>query len=157
MTPEPAPRRLRPGDPALTQVLALTRAAFAFMDGVVDPPSSIHRMDMAALTAAAGAGELWVIGAPVRASVILTPKPDALYLGKLAVAEEARGQGLARRLVDHAAARAAALGLAAVELQVRVELTGNQRAFAAMGFAEVARTAHAGYARPTSVTMRRLV
>jgi len=40
--------------------------------------------------------------------------PYALYLGKLAVAESHRGQGLARQLVDLAASRARALGLPAL-------------------------------------------
>ena len=150
MTP---PRRLLPGDPALSEALALIREAFASMDGVVDPPSSVHRLTLEGL----GTGEVWALGAPVCACVQLTPREDALYLGKLAVARVARGRGLARALVEHAAERAAALGLGAVELQVRVELTGNQAAFRAMGFVEVGRTAHAGYDRPTSVTMRRAV
>jgi ribosomal protein S18 acetylase RimI-like enzyme len=97
------------------------------------------------------------MGDPVVACMFLTPRADALYLGKLAVEPALQGRGFGRVLVEQAVGRARALGLAAVELQVRVELAGNQAAFAAMGFAEVGRTAHAGYARPTSVTMRRAV
>jgi GNAT superfamily N-acetyltransferase len=134
-------------------VLALVRGAFAFMDGVVDPPSSVHRPTAAALAE----GEVWVLGDPVVACAMFTPKGDVLYLGKLAVAEAARGRGLARALVEQAGVRARELGLRAVELQVRVELTGNHAAFAAMGFVEVGRTAHPGHHRPTSVTMRRAV
>jgi hypothetical protein len=47
------------------------------------------------------------------------------------------------------------VGLCALALQVRVELAANQRTFAALGFEEVARTAHPGYGRATRVTMRR--
>jgi len=37
------PRQLLPGDdPA--PVLALVRASFAYMDGRIDPPSSMHRL-----------------------------------------------------------------------------------------------------------------
>lgn len=94
-----------------------------------------------------------------RACVILTPAPDHLYVGKLAVADGSRGQGLARILIDHADHRARALALALPELrlQVRVELTGNQAAFTRMGFREIGRTTHAGYARPTSITYARAV
>ena len=53
--------------------------------------------------------------------------------------------------------RARALGLPKVTLQVRVELTRNQAAFRAMRFVEVARTAHDGYARATSITYERPV
>lgn len=134
-------------------VLALVRTAFAFMDGIVDPPSSVHRLTEAALAE----GDVWVVGRPVMACAVFTPKGDVLYLGKLAVAGAVRGRGLARALVEQAVVRAREMGLAAVELQVRVELTGNHAAFAAMGFVETGRTAHPGYDRPTSVTMRRAV
>lgn len=151
------PERLLPGDPRLSEVLRLIRESFAFMDGRIDPPSSMHRMTLRALSEQAGAAEVWALGDPVAACVVLTPKPDCLYLGKLAVDADRRGAGLARRMVDLAVARAGALGLAEVELQVRVELVENQAAFARMGFAETGRTAHEGYDRPTSVTMRRPV
>ena len=146
-----APRRLTAADdPA--PVHALLVAAFGYMDGVIDPPSSLRDLRPADLVT--GPGTCWVLGDPPRACVVLTPRADTLYLGKLAVAAEARGQGLARRLVDHARAQARALGLPSVTLQTRVELTGNHAAFRALGFAEVGRTAHPGYDRPTSITFR---
>lgn len=158
MTADPAtPRRLRPDDPAIGAVHALLTAAFAYMEGRIDPPSSLARMGPAELAHEAGRAELWVLGDPPRAGVILTPRPDTLYLGKLAVAAGARGQGLARVLANHACARARALGLPHVTLQTRVELTENHAAFARLGFAEVGRTAHPGYDRPTSITFRRAV
>lgn len=144
-------------DPALwPAILALLGKAFAYMDGRIDPPSSLRDLTPEALTRQARTGEVWVIGAPV-ACVFLTPRPGSLYLGKLAVAASHRGQGLARRLVDQAEVRARALRLAALELQTRVELAENQRAFEAMGFVEVRRTAHPGFDRPTSITYRRVV
>jgi ribosomal protein S18 acetylase RimI-like enzyme len=150
-------RRLAPGDPALDEVLTLVREAFGFMDDRIDPPSSMHRLDLGALDRQAAEGEIWVAGEPVAACVFLSYQPGALYLGKLAVAGSARRQGLARRLVDLAEGVARALGLPALELQTRVELTENHATFRAMGFTEVARTAHPGYDRPTSITFRRAV
>jgi ribosomal protein S18 acetylase RimI-like enzyme len=147
------PHRLS-GPEEAAEVLALLRAAFAGMAGRIDPPSSLDRMEAAGLVAADQAGEVWVIGRPPRACMVLTAREGALYLGKLAVAEGARGQGHARALVDHAAARARALGLPAVELQTRVELTENHAIFRALGFAETGRSAHPGYSRPTNVTFR---
>jgi ribosomal protein S18 acetylase RimI-like enzyme len=141
-------------------MLALLRRAFAFMEGRIDPPSSLHDLTPEVLGAQAEAGEIWIIdGADggIAACIVLTPKPHALYLGKLAVAPGHRGQGLARRLIDHAETRARARGLPALELQTRVELVENQAAFRAMGFVEVGRTAHPGYDRPTSITYRRWV
>jgi GNAT superfamily N-acetyltransferase len=149
-------------DPAMwPPLLALLHKAFAYMDGRIDPPSSLRDLTPAMLSRQAGLGEIWIIDATgtedIRACVFLTLKPDALYVGKLAVDLEHRGLGLARRLIAQAEDRARALGLPALELQTRVELTENQAAFQAMGFVETARTAHPGFDRPTSITYRRRV
>lgn len=152
------PRRLT-GDEPMEPILNLVRAAFAYMDGVVDPPSSVHRLTVEAIARAAREGEVWVLeeaGRPL-ACVFLTPLPDRLSIGKLAVAESLRRKGLARQLLAHAEARARALGLPALEMQSRVELTGNHAAFEAMGFARTGTTAHDGYDRPTSVTFAKPV
>jgi phosphinothricin acetyltransferase len=151
------PRRLPPDDPALAECLALIRAAFAYMDGIVDPASTVHLMTPDGLRETAATSEVWAMGDPVVACAIFTLKPPVLYLGKLAVAEDARGRGLARALVELACDRARAMGQKAVELGTRVELTGNQRAFEAMGFEEVAREAHPGFDRPTAIVYRRFV
>ncbi|MES2913999.1 MAG: GNAT family N-acetyltransferase [Pseudomonadota bacterium] len=142
-------------DPALwPAVLALLRSEFAYMEGRINPPSSLRDLTPKALDDQVRKGEIWLVGAPV-ACVFLTPKPRVLYVGKLAVAAACRGRGLARLLIDQAEVRARALGLPMLELQTRVELVENQTAFQAMGFHEVARTAHPGFDRPTSITYRR--
>jgi ribosomal protein S18 acetylase RimI-like enzyme len=138
-------------------LLALIRAAFAGMEGRIDPPSSMHALTEAGIADQAATGEVWAISAPPVACVFLTARPGRLYIGKLAVAEAQRGQGFARRLVDQAEARARALGLPVLELQTRVELVENHAAFAAMGFVKVGETAHPGFARPTSFTFQRAV
>jgi predicted N-acetyltransferase YhbS len=138
-------------------LLALIRAEFAFMDGRIDPPSSMHALTAEGIARQARAGEVWVIGHPPVACIFLTPKPEALYLGKLAVAASHRRQGLARQLIGLADTRARALYFPALELQTRVELAENHATFRALGFVEVGRTAHPGFDRPTSVTFRRPV
>lgn len=144
-------------DPAFwPPILELLHQAFAYMEGRIDPPSSLRDLTPEALARQTAVGEIWIIGAPV-ACVFLTPKPGVLYVGKLAVAEGHRGRGLARQLIGKAEARAQEMRLQALELQTRVELLENQAAFRAMGFLEVGRTAHAGYDRPTSITYRRAV
>lgn len=152
------PIRLEPGAD-MTPVRALLAEAFGYMEGRIDPPSSLHRMGAAELAAEAARAELWILGpdaAPL-ACMLLTAKPDHLYLGKLAVAAARRGEGLSRRMIDHAVQRAQALGLPQIRLQTRVELVENHAAFRAMGFSEVARTAHPGFDRPTSITFARAV
>ncbi len=141
----------------LVEILALIREGFAYMEGRIDPPSSMHSLTLEALQDHRRIGEIWSLGPPLSACVFLTPKPDALYIGKLCVAAQARGRGLARHLIGLAENRARTLRLPGLELQTRVELTGNQATFAALGFTETARTAHPGYDRPTSITLRRPV
>jgi predicted GNAT superfamily acetyltransferase len=138
-------------------ILHLIKTEFAYMDARIDPPSSMHRLSEADIAEKAASGEVWVVGAPVFACMFLTRQPEALYIGKLAVAAAQRGNGLARALVDAAEARARALGLPWLELETRVELVENHRTFAAMGFHEVGRKAHAGFDRPTSITFRKAV
>jgi len=146
-------------DPAdLRRVLALLHRAFARMAGRIDPPSSLARLTVADLAAA---WEVWVTpdegGAHPVGCMVLTPRPQALYLGKLAVAPERHRQGLARALIAVAEARARALNLPVLELQTRVELTENHAAFAALGFAQSGSTAHDGFARPTALTFTKPV
>lgn len=138
-------------------LLQLIQGAFAYMDGRIDPPSSMHRLTPEGIAAQAQRHEVWAIGSPPMACVFLTPKPDALYIGKLAVAAPHRGKGLARTLMKLAETRALALGLPALELETRVELTENHATFRAMGFVETGRSAHAGFHRPTSITFRRML
>lgn len=146
-------RQLGPDDPTLTEALDVMRVAFAGMDGRIDPPSSITRMTLASLQQDAAQAEVWVAGNPVEGAVILTPKPKVLYVGKLAVRD--RRMGLGRALVEHAEVRAMALGLGWLELQSRVELTEVHAVFKRLGFAEIMRTTHAGFTRPTSITFRK--
>ena len=150
------PQRLDP-TADFVPVLNLIQTEFAYMDGRIDPPSSMHRLTVADLARQAETAEVWAVGSLPIACMVLTPKPGSLYLGKLAVAVAHRGQGLARIMVDLACARARALALPVVELQTRVELLNNQAAFRSLGFVEVARTAHTGYDRPTSITFHRTV
>jgi GNAT superfamily N-acetyltransferase len=138
-------------------LLRLIQTCFAYMEGVIDPPSSMHALTPQTLSAQAHSAEVWVVGTPAIACAFLTAKGDALYIGKLCIAKAHRGQGLLRDLLRCAETRARALGLGDLELQTRVELVQNQAIFTAMGFVETARTAHAGFARPTSITYRRPV
>lgn len=140
-----------------TAILTLIRTEFAFMEARIDPPSSMHALTPDSIAEQARTGEVWALETPPIACVFLTPKPQALYVGKLAVAGSHRGQGLARQLIDLAETRARMLHLPALELQTRIELTENHATFRALGFTETARTAHPGYDLPTSITFRRPV
>lgn len=148
------PRRLTPAAD-MAPVLALIRDAFAAMEGRISPPSSAIGLTAADLAKAAGLGELWVLGQPPQACILLQRRPGALHLSKLAVAADARGRGLASALIRLAEARARALILPALDLQCRVELVENHTIYRHLGFVETGRTAHPGFDHPTSVTFRK--
>lgn len=151
------PVRLSPEDD-MPAVHTLLTGAFAYMQGRIDPPSSLLSMTPDSFAKEARTNELWAIldPGPV-ACMVLSPRADHLYLGKLAVAGSHRGRGLARLMLDHAAARARVLGLPRLVLQTRVELTENHATFTRLGFTEIARTAHPGHDGPTSITFARPV
>lgn len=148
-------RALGPAD--ADAALAVIRAAFAAQGVPTDPPSNAlaeSAASLAARLARGGGAGVWREG--VLAAVLLWEREgDTLALGRLAVLPRFRRQGLASALVEAAAAAGQAAGCARLRLGTRVELTGNHRLFARLGFRETGRTAHPGYDRPTSVTMER--
>jgi len=58
-------------------------------------------------------------------------------------------------LIQKAEDVAVAKGKPSIELQVRIELTRNRAVFEKLGYRKIAETAHPGYSRPTSITMRK--
>ena len=141
------------------EVLALIMRAFAFMDGVIDPPSSAHLLTADTLRdkARRETGFVALKSDRIVGCVFALERADDLYVGKLAVAPDCQGLGIGRRLMRAVEDLALDRGKAALELQTRIELTANHAAFARLGFHEAERTAHEGYARPTSITMRKLI
>jgi GNAT superfamily N-acetyltransferase len=136
-------------------LLALIKRAFAGMEGRIDPPSSLN--NVTAQDLASYAGEVWVIGQPPRACMVLTPKPHALHLGRLSVDPPYQRKGYAHILINHAESRARALGLPVLELQSRIELVENHAIFFALGFKQVGATTHPGFAMPTSLVFTKQV
>lgn len=149
----PAP----PGFDDWEGLLALLREAFAYMDGRIDPPSSLHSFDAAKLAAKSREEELiltFMEGALV-GCLFAAGRGEALYLGKIAVRPGLQGKGIAKRMLALAEASARARGFTALELQTRIELTENHRTFAALGFEKVGETSHPGFTRTTSLTFRK--
>ncbi|MEQ1954104.1 GNAT family N-acetyltransferase [Mesorhizobium sp. CN2-181] len=138
-------------------LLALIHRAFAYMDGVIDPPSSAHQLTAESLRAKAEAETIFL--AYHRGRLVgcgaLAERGDHFYLGKLAVDPEFQGMGIGGLLVSQAERIARQGGKPAIEMQTRIELVGNHRAFSRLGFIETDRTAHPGYDRRTSLTMRK--
>ncbi|WP_353472134.1 GNAT family N-acetyltransferase [Salipiger sp. H15] len=151
LSPRPAPAGFSDWD----GLLALILGSFAYMEGRIDPPSSAGRLTPESLRARAREEHLYVAGTPLMGCAFFAEQPDALYIGKLAIAPGAQGKGLGRAFVAEAEALARRLGLPRLRLETRIELTQNHAAFARFGFSRTAEKAHPGFTRPTSITMEK--
>jgi GNAT superfamily N-acetyltransferase len=157
---------LRPAVPTDAEALAaLIRLAFAHQPVRTDPPPSALEESGVSVAAHLGEGGGGIvadrigadkIGAQGMVAALLWREEEGgLYVGRLAVHPQWRGQGLARRLIAAAEEVARQRGLERLFLSTRLVLAGNRRLFAACGFAEISFHAHPGYARPTYVTMEK--
>jgi GNAT superfamily N-acetyltransferase len=134
----------------------LITAAYGYMEGRIDPPSSLAAMSPADLENKAVAERLivaWVDGRLV-GCVFCRPQAGWLYLGKMAVAPERQRAGVGRLLIDAARRLAQEACLAGLELETRIELTENHRTFGQLGFVTVAQRSHPGATTITSIVMR---
>ncbi|MDX8526124.1 GNAT family N-acetyltransferase [Mesorhizobium sp. MSK_1335] len=140
-------------------LLALIRRAFAHMDGVIDPPSSVHLLTADSLCEKAKreTGFVAIENGRIVGCIFALERSRDFYVGKLAVEPRLQGRGIGTRLMRAVEDLARERGKDAIELQTRIELTANHAAFARLGFRETERTAHEGYDRPTSITMRKVL
>jgi GNAT superfamily N-acetyltransferase len=141
------------------RLVDLVRVAFAYMDSRIDPPSSLKKMDIEDFKAKAATETLILAedGKAIIGCAFAAIRDDCVYVGKVAVHQTARGQGVARAMISAAEEVARAHGRRFLELQTRVELVENHATFASLGFKKVGESAHEGYSRPTSITMRKAV
>lgn len=140
------------------ELLQVILTAFAYMEGVIDPPSSAARLTAKALGEKSEQEIAFAVleGDRIVGCVFLRPEPpETLYIGKLAVLPDAQGKGVGKRLLMLAEEVARAKGLSGLRLETRIELTRNQSYFAALGFVKTAENRHAGFDRTTSVEMRK--
>lgn len=157
-------------DADLADVLKLIQTAFAYMDERIDPPSSMHRLSIRALADQCNTGEIWSMHDPnmraahqqtpctgnhIVACMALRQKADALYMGKLSVANTHHNQGLGTRMIQLAEQRAKRHGKAYLELETRIELLENHAYFEKRGFIKTGEGMHDGYRHPTYIIMRK--
>jgi predicted N-acetyltransferase YhbS len=141
--------------PAIATVIA---ESFAQYRGKLVPESGAFRETAEGIAGelARGAGAIVAErNGEMLGCVLVDEMEGDLYFGRLSVRPSARGQGLARRLIEAVEGEARRRGLAGVRLGVRIVLTGNQRLFASLGYRETSREAHPGFDRPTSINMRK--
>ena len=135
-------------------VHALLVTSFAYMDGQIDPPSSLTKMNAEDLRELARKCDFVLAryGDRIVGFGFGSAQGNALYLSKLAVHPDARNRGILRRIVSRFADLAIASGMTAVTLQTRVGLEDNHIIFNALGFIKSCETRHPGYDRVTSFT-----
>jgi ribosomal protein S18 acetylase RimI-like enzyme len=140
----PLIRQATPGD--LDRIRAIACAAY----GKYVPRLGREPAPMAAdFGAEIGAQRVVVIEAAgkVNGYVIAWPEADAYFVDNIAVDPGCQGEGLGRRLIEHAAAQADHLGLSAVRLHTNVMMTENLSMYAHIGFVETHRAIENGFHR----------
>ena len=130
---------LRPATEAdIPAVLAVTRAAYEPYIGRLNPPSGVltenatgvrHYLEHGGVIVA-------VAGTEIVGVVRYESYEDHVYLGRLAVLPSWQGRGIGRRLVAAVEEWTLLLGLDEVQLNVRLELTGNHDLYRRLGFVE---------------------
>jgi ribosomal protein S18 acetylase RimI-like enzyme len=148
-------RAARAGDAAA--IADLVRLAFSAQPRSTNPPSSALKETAATITDHLGRGGGAVLESDrVIAGVVLWNEEDgALYISRLSVHPERRGQGMARALMDEAEREARRQGFSRMTLGVRLELEENRRFFRSCGFVDAALRSHDGFSAPTWVLMER--
>ena len=150
--------RLRPAEHSDSGAIAgLIRAAFAGPAETTDPkPSALRESaESVAATLGVGGGAVAMVGERMVGAVLWQPRDGGLYFGRLAVAPDSQGGGIARRLLVAVEAVARGRGLGRLLLSTRLVWTGNRRLFGSLGFVETAQHAHPGYDAPTFVDMEK--
>lgn len=131
--------RATPDFPDWEPVHALIADAFAYMTVRLGhpPQATLQNARQLATEAATGAVFLLIDHDRPVACLFCRPSRDhdgALYLGKLAVATDYRGGGLARRLIDAAEQEARAQGLHSLTLDTGAMLSELHAVFQRLGF-----------------------
>jgi len=137
-------RLARPEDAAA--VSALVRAAYMPMAAVIGREPGPIGDDYAALIARGCVRILEEDGRLV-AILVLIDEPEALLLDNVAVAPEAQGRGLGRRLLAFADAEARRRGQRAIRLYTNVKMVGNIALYESLGYVETHRAVEKGYHR----------
>jgi predicted N-acetyltransferase YhbS len=141
-----------------TAIAATIAAAFEQYRGKLEPESGAFRETsdgIAAELARESGAILAERNGRIIGCVMVKLIDDDLYFGRLSVVPEARGQGIARRLLEAVEDEARRRELAGIQLGVRIVLVENQQLFSSMGYVEISREAHEGFDHPTSINMRK--
>jgi ribosomal protein S18 acetylase RimI-like enzyme len=141
-----APRIRVAGAADVAAVRAIARAAYAkYVPRIGREPSPMT----ADYTAAVDMRHAVVVEVAdkVCGYMVAWPEGDAYFIESIGVGPQSQGQGLGRRLIEHAVAEARRGGLPALSLYTNEAMTENLAMYAHFGFAETHRVTEAGFRR----------
>jgi len=129
---------------------------FSYMQGLIDPPSSLNAMTEKSLQDKAEQETFLIVyeNNQLIGCGFFEVRQSTVYVGKVAVKTTHRGQGIARQIFEYAKELARENGISTLELETRIELTQNHRTFEKLGFEIISKDAHPGFDRPTFVVMQ---
>jgi len=138
-------------------IVAITQAAFGEYESLLDPPSSVRDETPEKVRAKLrdGVTVLALLKDEPVGAVYFSPRGTFGYMGRLSVLPAQRGQGIGGALVAHVEARARALGLAYMELGVRVALPHLIAMYERLGYRIAEERSHPGYSVITFVMMHK--
>ena len=136
---------IRAGTPEdLPRLREIARAAYAEYVPLIgaEPPPMLQEFERDLAE-----GALWVIGDPAEGYVVARPQGADWLLENVAVAPEAQGKGIGKRLIVFAEAEGARRSFAKVVLYTNVHMVANLTMYPAMGYQEIARRTEKGVNR----------
>lgn len=143
-------RAENPADVPFERLVEILLAAFAFQDGLVDPPSSAKSVSVSELQWRFARDALFLAhdrDGNVIGQIWIEDIGKDAYLYKLSVDPAIKGGGIGKALVEAACAFARSKDKEKMRLHVRVELEGNIAFFKAQGFEIAGAGVHDGYDR----------
>ena len=140
-----------------TTIVAIMHAAFQEYQGVLDPPSGVHKESAETIRLKMERARWFLADADERTvgCVMVEPRDGYMYLGRLAVLPAYRGQGIGAHLMDRVEAYARELGFTRVRLGVRLVLADMRAAYERRGYVFAETHTHEGYAEPTYVILEK--
>jgi len=132
--------------PSEIYLVKIARAAYAkYVPRIGREPAPM----IADFPAEIAAGRVVVIetAGAVAGYLVAWPEPDAYFVDNVAVDPARQGDGLGRRLMDHAAGEARRRSLPAVRLYTNVAMTENLSMYTHLGFVETHRATEHGFHR----------